>query len=858
MKYSIFFTLLLTQITVFGQFSDDFSDNDFTNNPTWSGDVGLFTATTGVLNSQSPSAATYYLSTPSSLSTNAQWEFFIDLQFATSGANYVDVFLMADVADLNSVANGYFVRFGTTTDEISLYKIVGGTETILIDGVDGLINSSSSNPFGIRVKRTTSDSWSLEYDDGATGTFISAGTIIDADVNSSSFFGVKIIQSSAASPVNSHFFDDFNVTTIPVDNTPPTLVSATAINANLIDVLFDEAVDLVSAQNVINYDIQPFLSATAITVDGVNPALVHITPSASLTNGTQYQMITTNVADLNGNVSGTQSVNFSYLIPEVPTQGDIIINEFFCDPTPQVGMREVEYVELFNKSTKIFNLQNWKINDASSSGTIQNSWLLPGEYIVLTSSANVDSFSVNTNVGAVTSFPSLNNSGDDIVILDDNGNTLDSISYTIDWYHDPDKDGGGYSIERINSNHPCSGKSNWRASDAQIGGTPGILNSVDDNSPDTQTPEIEQLIAIAPNQLEVYFNEGMDANSLINATINISPTLTVQNNQVLGAFPTMMTVQFIENIQPSLIYTIEIQNVADCWSNSTSLTGKFALPDSAVKGDVVVNEMMFNPYSGGYDWIELYNNSDKVIDLIGWEVANKSNDTIASNKVINDHLFLFPKEYIVLAEDSTQIIQTYPAHEPGRFYQMDLPTYPNDEGTIYIINQNQVLEEVNYFSDWHFVLLDDQDGKSLERIDPKGMSDDKNNWHTAAESVGFATPGRINSQFYPANIDGEFSFTSETISPDNDGFEDVLQINYRMAEPGLIGSFTIYDDRGRLVKEVLKSELLSAEGTFVWDGVRDDNTKASIGIYIGVFEAFAIDGALIYTERKPFVVAGKF
>ena len=857
MKYFLFFTVLFSQIIAFAQFSDDFSDNDFSNNPTWSGNDALFTASSGVLNSQSPTAATYYLSTPSTLSSNAQWEFFIDLQFGTSGANYVDVYLMADVADLTAASNGYFIRFGTTSDEISLYKIVGGTESILIDGVDGLINSSSSNPFGIRVKRTTADSWSLEYDDGATGTFISAGSITDASVNVSAFFGLIIIQSGAASPVNSHFFDDFNVTTIPVDNTPPVLVSATAINANLIDVLFDEAVDPITAQNIANYDIQPFLSATSAIVDGTNPALVHIVPTFPLTNGMEYVLYSNNIEDLSGNISGSQSSIFSYLIPETPAPGDIIINEFLCDETPSQGLKEAEFVEIYNTSTKIFNVENWKINDATSSGTLHNGWLLPGEYIILTSTANIDSFDVVLNSVAVSSFPSLNNSGDDIVIMDDNGNTLDSISYTSDWYHDQVADGGGYTIERINSNHPCSGESNWRASVAQIGGTPGSLNSVDDATPDTDAPTITQLLAVAPNQLEIYFNEGMDLNSLHTSPIVLTPTLTVQSREVLGDFPMLMTLEFVENIQPSTFYEIDLENISDCWQNSTQLNGLFALPDNAVTGDVVINEIMFNPYSGGYDWVELYNNSDKVIDLFEWEIANKSNDTIASNKMIVDHIVLFPKEYIVLAEDSIQIIQTYAAHEPGRFYQMDLPTYANDKGTIYMINQNQVLDEVNYDEEWHFTLLDEQDGKSLERLDPKGISDDKNNWHTAAENIGFATPGKVNSQYYPTLVNGEFSFTSETISPDNDGFEDVLQVNYRMSQNGLVANFTIYDDRGRLIKNVFKSELLSAEGSFVWDGIRDDNTKASIGIYIAVFEAYALDGSLIYSERKPFVVAGK-
>ena len=148
-------------------------------------------------------------------------------------------------------------------------------------------------------------------------------------------------------------------------------------------------------------------------------------------------------------------------------------------------------------------------------------------------------------------------------------------------------------------------------------------------------------------------------------------------------------------------------------------------------------------------------------------------------------------------------------------------------------------------------------GKSLERIEPDGISSDGNNWHTAAEAIGFATPGMENSQYYPSISNGEFSFTSETISPDSDGFEDVLQVNYEMTQPGLVADFTIYDDRGRKIATVLESELLATSGTFIWDGTRDDNTKASIGAYVGIFEAFDPNGGVVFTKRKAFVVAGR-
>ena len=214
-------------------------------------------------------------------------------------------------------------------------------------------------------------------------------------------------------------------------------------------------------------------------------------------------------------------------------------------------------------------------------------------------------------------------------------------------------------------------------------------------------------------------------------------------------------------------------------------------------------------------------------------------------------------EYIVLGEDISQIGQYYSSVVPDNLYETDLPSYSNDSGTVYLIHNNVVMDRVAYNDDWHFQLLDNTDGVSLERIDPIGSSSDGNNWHSAAEAIGFGTPGLVNSQFYPAIANGEFSYTNDVVSPDSDGYQDVLQINYEMIEAGYVGHFTVYDDRGRLITRVVESELLGASGTFTWGGVKEDGTKASIGTYVGVFEAFQLEGGIVFIKRKAFVVAGK-
>ena len=860
MRYFLIFVLFLTDSPLFSQITDDFSHGDFTNSPAWSGTNADFIVNASFeLQLNNSAAATSYLSTPHGLSTldNKEWIFLTRQTFAPSGSNFGRVYLTADNADLSVAQNGVYIQLGEagSTDAVRLFKMVSGVSTELVAGPIGQISASFA--VGVRVVRDNSANWTLMIDASGGTNYTSAGTVNEpANLLGTHFGAMQVYTSSNA---NKFYYDNIYVGDEIIDVTPPTLVSATAINANLIDVLFDEPVDQVTAETLGNYDIQPFQSAASIVRDGSNLALVHITPFSPLTNGNTYTLFSNLVEDIAGNVSGSQSTNFMYLVADTPVAGDVVINEFMCDPSPVVGLKEVEYVEIYNRSNKIFNVSGWKLGDAASFGTAQNGWLLPNDYIVLTATANVDSFAVAT---AVTSFPSLNNSDDAVVLYDNGGVKLDSIFYTTGWYHDTNKDDGGYSLERINPNDPCTDITDWRASNNSNGGTPGAINSVFDATADVQAPSITQIIASAPSLVEVFFNEGMNASSLTNAIVVTSPVLTVQNQFVSGDVPTSLFINFNEVLVGSQMYQIELQNVADCWMNTVNLMGTFALAETAVRGDIIINEIMFDPLTSGSDWIELYNNSNKLIDLFEWQLAKISNGAIANNDIIEQHYLLEPGDYVVLTENSSHVIQNYPATVLGKFIETDVPSYNNDSSSVYLLDNqifppNNVIDKVSYQDDWHFRLLDATKGKSLERLDPNGISDDKNNWHTAAESIGFATPGGENSQLNPAVSNGTFSFTSETISPDNDGMEDVLQINYEMEEVGYVGNFTIYDDRGRKIATVFQSELLALRGTFTWDGVRDDNTKASIGQYVALFEAFNIDGGAVFSKKKAFVVAGR-
>lgn len=865
MRHFLFSVFFLTQITCFGQIFEDFNDGNFTSPLPldWQGTTADFTVKDTLvgsyllqLNNTTPvTPSTSYLSIPHSLGNlnNVEWRFWTRQGFTPSGSSYGRFYLTSESADLSTDPNGYFLHFGESNeDTIRLYKKDNSGLTLLAKGNGGIIDGSFS--IGIRVVRDSLGNWDLFVD--PTGG-VNYGLLASSTEVTTPVLGTHsgMLCQYAASYATKFFYDDVYIGDEILDITPPVLLSATVVGLTEIDALFDEALDPTTAEDEGNYSFSPSLGTIiSATLDGANPALVHLVTTDTLVNGQNYTLTATGIADVEINISGVQTTDFAYLIAETPAPGDIVINEVMFDPTDPIGQPEVDYIEIYNRSTKIFNVNGWKIGDSNSDGTIEDYWLLPNSYLILTKIDSVVLFSAAAT--GVSSFPNFNSTTVENVVLRSNtGLTLDSMTYNGPDWTEPIYD--GVSIELINPNDPCPDVGDWRSSLHSSGGTPGAQNSVFDTIPAITNIDIDFLLAQDPNYLSIFYSEGMDSTSLANATFIFTPPLTYNNNYVPTDPASWQTLIFNENLVGSQTYTIEIQNVANCWGDSTTLFGQFALPEIASLGDVIINEVLADPVSGGKDWIEIYNNSDKLIDLINYQIADYDDDTISNFKQIEEHILIGPDEYIVLGEDIAQIAQHYPTVVPDNLYEMDLPSYSNDSGSVYLIHNNAVMDRVSYNDDWHFRLLDNTDGVSLERIDPDGGSSDGHNWHSAAEAIGFGTPGLVNSQFYPAIANGEFDYTSGVVSPDSDGYQDVLQINYEMVEPGYVGHFTVYDDRGRLIARVVESELLGATGTFSWGGVKDDGTKASIGTYVGVFEAFQLEGGVAFTNKKAFVVAGK-
>lgn len=846
--------VLFSALVCGAQITDNFSDGDYTSNPVWTPDnVGNWTIAAGQLRSNSATPnSTFFISTQSTQALNAQWEFYVNLQFNTSSLNFVDVYLMSSTASM-TLANGYFVRIGGTPDEISLYKSTNGVATVLIDGMDEITNSSNSK-LKIRVTRDAADVWKLERDDSGMGTYVTEGTKTDNSFGTSSFFGMKITQSTV-SFTTKHFFDDFYIGPLIGDTKPPTIVSISALSATQLDLLFDEPLEQNSAEQLANFSVDQGIGNPIAAVLQPDQKTIRVTFSQSFPNGIQRTLSISNVKDAAGNSMITVTRPFLYFVPTPTSAKDIIITEIFADPTPQIGLPDAEYIELFNRSENPIDLAGWKLSDGSSTATFTSQIILPNEYWIVTAASSISKFNSLGKTIGLSNFPTLNNDGDYLSLR--TTLLIDSVNYTSSWYQDEDKQGGGWSLELIDTENTCAEASNWFASENLLGGTPGNQNSVFANKPDLIGPKLLSVIA-QQNHLILGFDEKLEK-PLGNISIVVDPAVLVSkfyfNNQAL----TELKIELGQPLANKQLYKVSVTNLRDCADNliqPESNELEFALAEEADSLDVIVNELLFNPRSGGVDFLEVYNRSTKFINLKGFKLANYENNVVNNEKIIDRDVMIKPNSYLVFTSNVVTLKSQYPQAVERNFFEMVMPSFNDDDGTVAIVSGKQkVIDYFLYEEAMHTPLLKDNEGVSLERISAEENSNDKSNWRSAASAVGFATPGYFNSSTRPDSplTDRSVRVDPELFSIDRAG-QDFAKITYRFEQGGWVATIKILDQQGRPIKTIANNETVGFEGFFRWDGDRDDGTKARAGYYMVWVEVFDTTG-LAKTFRERIIVA---
>lgn len=535
------------------------------------------------------------------------------------------------------------------------------------------------------------------------------------------------------------------------------------------------------------------------------------------------------------------------------TRHEVVIDEILADPSPPVLLPNAEFIELKNMSRRTLNLSGWKLSTpTATSGAFPAYNLQPDSFLILTSTSNAALFTSLGKVLGIPSFPSLDNDGSVLSITSKEGVVIHAVEYDKKWYANDLKSEGGWSLEMTDTHNPC-GPSNWKESVFANGGTPGNRNSGDGLNPDEDPPILKRSYATDSVTVVVVFNESLDSTLLAGAANYSVEGVPVQSAKPVLPLFNKVQLKLAQPLVKRKIYELKVSNLKDCAGNAIGIynKAKCGIAETPVKNDMVINEILFNPLPACADYVEIFNRSKAVFNLNKIYIANRSSTGALANmkKISEQDWFIYPGEYIVLTTDAIALKKQYLVKDPNAILEISvMPSFPDDEGDAVLVNGNgDVIDEVNYSEDWHFPLLTNEEGVSLERLNPDANSG-AGNWHSASSTSGFGTPGYLNSQYHANPAAGTvFFFSSKIISPDNDGWQDYLTVSYKMKRPGFVASIRIFNAAGILVKELANNALLGIEGSYTWNGLNEKDQKLPAGIYIIHSSVFGVDG-----EKRSF------
>ena len=852
------FILLLLPLSLFAQVTDDFSDGNFTQNPAWSGMVDKYLVNSNLqLQLNAEGEGTAYLSLPFTEYETMEWQFWIREAFSPSGNNYTDVWLSADNADLSQAAQGYFLRFGEggSNDTIELFRKDADGQQSICRGNDG--NIAASFAVSVKVICDREGNWMIQTCYDNSGIYLTEAQGVDDTYGRGGFFGFwSKFTSSNATKV---YFDNIYVGPRIIDHEPPVLLTCEVLDLTHLQLSFNEALNDASALNPDNYSIDNGLGHPMAVSFGENLAAVVLELEREIGNGVNYTLTVSNIKDLWNNTMEPTNLAFSIY---AASEYDVVINEIMADPNPVVGLPEWEYVELYNTTEFGIDSKDWEIQIGTNDLTFGNFVLAPHGYVILCHNDAVPELRTFGDCIGFSSF-SVGNSASTMYLYSKEGLLISRVNFSSTWYHDPDKANGGWSVEQIDPLNPCAGVSNWTASMDASGGTPGRINSVDGEN--DAKPKVERVSMFSDYILQLWFDQQMDAASLLE-TQHFLVEETGEHPQQADINPldgTYVELHCDQGFEQGIVYNLVINGVTNCVGNPIEADTRiqFGIPNEIAEGEILINEILFDPIAPGVDYVELYNNTDKTFDLstlmlgVIRESFPNPADTTLKEITADSRLFL-PQTYVLLSTNSEIVGRQYDCPTDNFVQMASFPSYANAGGTAILMSKGGTMIDYMVFSEkMHYPLLKVTKGVALERVafDQPSMAAD--NWHSAAERVHFGTPGYENSMMQTTEpSQDEISITPEIFSPDGDGFEDACFINYRFDEAGYTMNIYIFNVAGQLLRHLVKGELVGQEGSILWNGLDSNGNRVPVGVYVVVTEVFNFSGKV--KQFKNAVVVG--
>lgn len=502
----------------------------------------------------------------------------------------------------------------------------------------------------------------------------------------------------------------------------------------------------------------------------------------------------------------------------------VVINEIQFAPT----LPEPEWIELYNISSDEIIVENFTVTDNATTTDPITLQIPPYGFIVITEKKSqlLQIYDIDSSLVIESDLPTFNNT-DDLVLIANNGVTLDSVQYDSKWGEK------GKSLERRKYYDLSNSQTNWGACVAA--GTPTKINSI---------AAYYDLVLIdatlAPGGIQLIIENKGNIESL-KSKIDILVNDILIDDFSLDALPPASDIEIF--IDFSIIeYTPKVEDKLKVFIQSGEdinlRNNDFSIfiPKTTQFGDVLINEIMYDIDDKNFEFIELYNNSSLDVQISNWHLADELDLKNNRYNQIVTNINLKPGDYAIIVCDELVYEYVEESKWDRILFTKKKFSLNNSSDIINIYNENKLLiDSIEYFDSWHESYLSSTKNISLEKIRPSLISSDGNNWKTCTNIDG-STLLAINSYSKNATSDKEINIVPNPFSPTSISKPYVL-IEYQLPFENALLDCDIYYPNGTLAVSLTKSKFVSSKGTLNWNGRNENNIVLPIGPYVVMIEA---------------------
>ena len=768
--------------------------------------------------------------------SSVTWSFYVRHGYAPSSSNKWAFVLSSDlpVGELSAATgfNGFAAGVNLTGNDDTL-RLWNVTPRSVLPVISTKVNwekdIGTSAAVRIEATRDVTGNWSLSV-------YKADGSVIGCwhGFNTGSPFAASagIVYSYTATADQLLWLDNVTVTgTFVPDTAGPRLIAVNAVSLTKIRVTLDEETPNGTLPASGIHFSTPALPVNVVKVSGT---VFDIQLSQPLVNKTRTTLYIDDLCDRAGNCSNT-SFDFTPLFAE---PGDVVISEIMFDPSPPVRLPDAEYIEIFNRCGYPFSTSGWMLIAGADTSFFPETFISAGETAILCKTADTSSFSSYGRTIGIKSFPGLNDSGEKIAIRRGDGKLIHALGYGPQLYNDELRSGGGWSAEMADTDSPFNTAKVWCASHDPSGGTPGKPNSVHFITADTECPKIITVYPEDAKSIILLFNEtlfGAERDSEYS-----SAEIGVKEAKSVDITDTRFRVEFESRMDNSAVYQLLLPGSAADFAGNRPCHGniKFGMPAEAGPGDLLFNELLFNPVSPCGDYAELYNNSSSLFDLAEYYFTSTDPESGKESKtspVSSYPKLIFPGEVIAVTSSEEALSLFYPcAGAENIIENKAMPSMPDDKGIISLYSKSlKLIDRVSYSSSMHLLFISDDEGVSLEKVNPGLPSGVASNWHSASELCRWGTPGAPNSVTDSlAGDTGGVTLSGERVSPDGDGYQDVVSVDVFPGGEDNVVTVKIYNSGGQLVRTLCERFYAGTGASFIWDGTNGSMERVKRGLYL--------------------------